>query len=123
MPAQLTLNFEPGLAERHKTLKACVRERVYAHVHPLKTVAGNMDLSETELTRKLADNPNDTRNLNCDDLEAYIRSTGDVTPIYYLIEKFAVSSESKQAFAAAEFAKALPQILALARQMGMKAEQ
>lgn len=120
MSAQLTLNFEPGLAERHKSLKACVRERVYGHPKPLKTVAGDMDLSETELTRKLADNPNDTRNLNCDDLEAYIRSTGDVTPIYYLIEKFAVSTESKKAFAAAELAKALPGILALAKQLGVK---
>ena len=47
-----------------------------------------MDLSESELTRKLADNPNDTRNFNCDDLEAYIAAHHDVTPIYYLIEKY-----------------------------------
>lgn len=120
MAQQLTLSFEPGLAERHRSLKACVRERVYGQPSPLKTVAADMDLSESELTRKLAANPNDTRNLNCDDLEAYITATGDTTPIYYLIEKFAVSTEVKQAFAAAEFAKALPQILALAKQMGAK---
>lgn len=119
--SQLTLNFEPGLAERHKTLKACVRERVYGHPNPLKTIAADMDLSETELTRKLADNPNDKRNFSCDDLEAYITGTNDVTPIYYLIEKFAVSTEAKQAFAAAELAKVLPQLLALAKQMGVKA--
>lgn len=117
---QLSLNFEPGLAERHGSLKSCVRERVYGHLKPLKSIAADMDLSETELTRKLADNPNDTRNFNCDDLEAYIHRTGDVTPIYYLIEKFAVSTETKQAFAAAELAKALPQILALARQLKVK---
>lgn len=118
---QLSLNFEPGLSERHSTLKGCVRERVYAHLKPLKAIAADMDLSETELTRKLADNPNDTRNLNCDDLEAYIAKTGDVTPIYYLIEKYAVSNETKKAFAAAELAKALPGILALAKQLGVKA--
>jgi hypothetical protein len=120
MANQLTLNFEPGLSQRHRTLKACVRERVYANGKPLKTIAGDMDLSETELTRKLADNPNDTRNFNCDDLEAYIVATGDVTPVYYLIEKFAVSTESKKAFAAAELAKVLPGILALAKQLGVK---
>lgn len=118
---QLSLNFEPGLAERHRSLKACVRERVYTHPKPLKSIAADMDLSETELTRKLADNPNDTRNFNCDDLEAYIARTGDVTPIYYLIEKFAVSTEAKAAFAAAELAKILPQVMALAKQAGVKA--
>lgn len=115
MTAQLTLNFEPGLSERHRTLKGCVRERVYGNGAPLKVLAGNMDLSETELTRKLSDNPNDTRDLNCDDLEAFIRATGDVTPIYYLIEKYAVSLEAKRAFASAELARALPGLLALAK--------
>lgn len=119
MPAQLTLNFEPGLAERHKSLKACLRERVYGHASPLKTLAADMDLSETELTRKLSLNPNDTRDATCDDLEAYIAATGDHTPIFYLIEKFTVSTEAKQAFAAAELAKALPNILALAKQLGV----
>lgn len=122
MGQQLTLSFDPGLAERHRSLKSCVRERVYAHLKPLKVVAADMDLSESELSRKLADNPNDTRNLTCDDLEAYLEKTGDHTPIFYLIEKFAVSSEAKHAFAAAELAKALPQILALARQFGVPAK-
>ena len=117
---QLTLNFEPGLAERNGSLKAHVRERVYANAKPLKAIAADMDLSETELTRKLSLNPNDTRDLTCDDLEAYIVGSGDVSPVYYLIEKFAISLEAKQAYAAAELAKALPGILALARQMGVR---
>lgn len=121
MSAQLTLNFEPGLAERHKSLKACIRERIYGQGKPLKIIAADIDLSETELTRKLSDNPNDTRNFTCDDLEAYIAAHQDVTPIYYLIEKYAVSLEAKQAYAAAELAKALPGILALAKQLGVKA--
>ena len=117
--AQLSLNFEPGLSERWRSVKACVRERVFANIKPLKTVAANMDLSETELSRKLSDNPNDTRDLTCDDLERYIESTQDFTPIYYLIEKFAIDKSTKQAYAAAELAKHLPQIIALAKQMGL----
>lgn len=120
MAAQLTLNFEPGLSERHKSLKACVRERIYAHPSPLKVLAADMDLSESELTRKLSENPNDTRDFNCCDLEAYLKATGDHTPIYYLIEKYAVSTEAKQAYAQAEFARYLPHFLALAKQMGVK---
>lgn len=118
MPAQLTLNFEPGLAERHKSLKACIRERIYANNRPLKAIAADMDTSPSELTRKLGENPNDPRNLSCDDLEAYLQASNDHTPIYYLIEKYAVSTEAKQAYAAAELSKLLPSILALAKQMG-----
>lgn len=117
---QFALNFEPGLAERWRSLKACVRERVYKHIKPLKAIAADMDLSESDLSRKLADHPTDPRNLTCDDLERYIQATHDTTPIFYLIEKYAVSQDAKRAFAAAEFAKALPEMLALAKQMGVK---
>lgn len=123
MPAQHTLNFEPGLAERWKSLKGCMRERVYAHPKPLKAIAADMDLSESELSRKLADNPNDTRDTTLDDLEAYIKATGDTTPIFYLIEKFAVSEGAKRAYAAAELAKALPGILALAKTLGVETKR
>lgn len=118
---QLTLNFEPGLAEKNRSLKAHMRERIYGSDKMLKQIASDMDLSETELTRKLSLNPNDTRDVTLDDLEAYIATQGDVSPVFYLIEKFAVSTEAKQAYAAAELAKALPGILALAKQLGVKA--
>jgi hypothetical protein len=114
---QLSLNFEPGLAERHRSLKACVRERVYGSPKPLKAIAADMDLSESDLSRKLSDS-DEKRCMTLDDLEGYLSTTGDVTPIYYLIEKYAVSIEAKQAFAAAEFAKLLPTLQALAKQMG-----
>lgn len=120
MAVQHTLNFDPGLAERWRSLKACMRERVYAHPKPLKCVAAEMDLSETELSRKLSENPNDTRDTTCDDLEAYIRATGDVTPVLYLVEKYAVNPEARRAYAAAELARALPEILALAKQLNVK---
>lgn len=121
MSQQLTLNFEPGLAERHKSLKACVRERVYGNAKPLKAIAADMDLSETDLTRKLGDNPNDVRKLSVDDFEAYLQASGDQAPIFYLIEKYAVSVEAKQAHALAELAKLAPQFMALCRQAGVKA--
>src|SRR5438045_2345053 len=96
---QFALNFEPGLAERWRSLKACVRERVYKHIKPLKVIAADMDLSESDLSRKLADHQSDPRNLTCDDLERYIQATQDTTPIFYLIEKYAVSQDAKRAFA------------------------
>lgn len=121
MPVQHTLNFEPGLSDRWPSLKSCVRERVYANPKPLKVVAANMDLSESDLSRKVGGNPDDPRNFSVDDLEKYIESTQDVTPILYLVEKYAVSQDAKHAFAAAEFARMLPEMIALARQLGTTA--
>lgn len=91
MPQQLTLSFEPGLAQRHKSLKACVRHQVYASDSPMKAIAADMDLSESDLNRKLSDNPNDPRKLSVCDLERYIAATNDHTPIYYLISTFSGS--------------------------------
>src|SRR3954467_9658884 len=96
---QFALNFEPGLAERWRSLKACIRERVYKHTKALKVIAADMDLSESDLSRKLADNEADPRKFNVDDLERYIQVTNDTTPIFYLIEKYAVSADAKRAYA------------------------
>jgi hypothetical protein len=114
--SQLSLNFEPGLAQRFGSLKACVRHRVYASPKLLKTIAADMDLSESELSRKLGDNPEDKRNFTVDDLETYVRTQGDVTPIHYLAEKFAIDPDTKQAFAKAELARLLPEVIALAKE-------
>ena len=78
---QLSIDFEPGLAERHQTALDCVRECAYTHKHPLKTLAADMDMSQSELSRKLAHNPDDPRRFTLDDLEKFLTATGDMTPI------------------------------------------
>ena len=79
---QLTLDFEPGLTERHTCLLSCIREAAHTHRNPLKTIAADMDMSQSELSRKLSDNPNDVRQFTVGDLEAFILATGDTTPVY-----------------------------------------
>ena len=113
---QMTLDFEPGLAERHSTLLDCVRECVYTQRAPLKTVAANMDLSQSELSRKLSGNPDESRRFTVDDLERFIQATGDVTPIYYLIERFIEDEAIKQQRAMSELLKIAPQLTALIKQ-------
>ncbi len=122
MPSQHTLNFDPGLSERWSTLKACVRERCYTNRLPLKAVAAEMDLSESDLSRKLSENEHDPRRFSVDDLERYIQKTGDTTPILYLVDKYAVSESAKRAFAAAELARQLPELIALAKALGVKSK-
>jgi hypothetical protein len=109
----MTLDFQPGLTERFAGLLDCVRQGAYTHRNPLKTIAADMDLSQSELSRKLSGNPDDPRRLSVEDLEKYISATGDMTPIYYLVEKFLSDDEAKQRRAMSELTKQLPAILAL----------
>ncbi len=111
--SQLTLDFEPGLAERHDSLLACIRQCAYTHRNPLKTIAADMDQSQSDLSRKLAGNPDDPRRFSVEDLERFIRATGDTTPIIYLVEKFMADEEAKQKAANQQLAKMLPDVLAL----------
>ena len=111
--SQLTLDFEPGLAERHESLLACLRQCAYTHRNPLKTLAADMDMSQSDLSRKLSGNPEDPRRFTVDDLERFVTASGDVTPILYLVEKYLADEETKQRAANQQLAKMLPDVLAL----------
>lgn len=117
---QLKLEFEPGLTERHTTLLACVRECAYKSTKALKVIAGDMDLSESDLSRKLSGNETDTRRMTVDDLVRFVEVTGDVTPVNWLIEKFHLDDEQRMKRAGTEFLKLLPQMIATAKAMGVK---
>lgn len=110
---QMTLNFEPGLTEKYPNLLDCVRAAAYSHRNPLKTIAMDMDLTLSELSRKLSGNPDDPRHFNVEDLERFIVATGDVSMIHWLIERFLQDEKLRQDRALQELAKQLPNILAL----------
>lgn len=110
---QMTLDFQPGLTERFGSVLDCVRQGAYTHRNPLKTIAADMDISQSELSRKLSGNPDDPRRLSVDDLEMYLQATSDMTPIYFLIEKYLVDQEAAQRRAASLLVKQLPEFLAL----------
>lgn len=114
---QLTLDFEGGLGERFPSLLDCIRQGAYTHRNPLKTLAADMDMSQSELSRKLSGNPDDPRRFSVEDLEKYLEKSGDMTPIYYLIEKFLQNEDSKQRRAYAQLSKQIPEILALIKQV------
>lgn len=116
---QMTLDFTPGLTERHETLLACLRECAHTQRAPMKAIAADMDLSLSELSRKLAGNPDDTRRFSVDDLERFISATGDMTPIYYLIERFIEDADVRQRRALGELVKLAPQLAALLKQAGV----
>jgi hypothetical protein len=99
--SQLTLDFEPSLPEKYRTLRDFLAYRVQVQAKPAKTIAGDMDMSPSTLSRKLTPGDGDTQRFNCDDLESYIATTRDTTPIEYLASKYLQSDESRRARAIA----------------------
>ncbi len=85
---QLSLTFEPGLAQRSRSLRDHMTTRVYNR--GLVTTAGTMDLSPSKLTEKLAgsDSGGKSRGITIDELELYLGRTKDLSPVYYLVDKY-----------------------------------
>lgn len=94
--SQLTLDFEPGMIERYPTAMHRLRAAVYASMKPMKTIAADMDMSTSTLSRKLSEDPEDPRRFSLDDLEKYIAATGDTSVVEYLAVRYLESAEAKQ---------------------------
>lgn len=110
---QMTLNFEPGMVERYPSAMDVMRKVAYGHRNPLKTIAADMDMSQSALSRKLSEDPDDPRRMSVADLEAFVRATGDVTVIEYLAAKYLQSDEQRRAGAVASAERILGELAAL----------
>lgn len=111
---QLTLDFEPGLVERHRNLRDCIGAGIYRR--GLSTCAIDLNESPGNLSNQLSDESQ--RKFGVDELEKYLEKSKDFTPIFYLIEKF-LGKEEKAAHADAVKLAALEQIQALMKQAGL----
>lgn len=119
--SQLSLDFMPGLTERYETVLECVRAGAYSNAKPLKSIAMDMDISQSDLSRKLSNNPDDPRRFTVGDLEAYVHATGDTTPILYLAQKYCADNDMKQREALSALAGMAPQLQALLKAAGVAA--
>jgi hypothetical protein len=109
---QLTLNLEPGVTVRNRSLKECVAAGIYSR--GVVAVAGKLDISPSHLSEALSGGG---RKLDVDDLERYIEVTGDLSPIHYLVSKFLRDPAAQQQEALAVLAKlaeTLPGLLSAA---------
>jgi hypothetical protein len=95
-PAQLSLQFDPSLAEKHASLKECVAARIYNQRGGLSSVAAKLDLSPSHLCEVLAGGGERGRKFDLDELEAYITKFNDLQPILYLIAKFMPDEMAQQ---------------------------
>lgn len=109
--AQLTLSLEPSLVERWPTLRQFIAHRVEVQAKPAKTIAAEMDLSPSGLSRKLNPGEGDTARFNVDDLEKFLEKSGDASSVIeYIATKYmAGGNEGREArlMATAEAAASL----------------
>lgn len=115
---QLTFNFEPGLGERFPSLREYIAYRVQEQRLHAATLAAKMDLSPSTLSRKLNQPDGDTQRLNVDDLESYIKGTGDVASVIeYLAAKYMDSEPARNARVLAKVEGMLPELMAAIAQL------
>lgn len=81
---QLTLELEPGLTQRFRCARDAIAQGVYRR--GLKVTAADLDLAPGNLSVALGDDG--VRHLSIDTFERYLQVTGDLTPLYYLVERY-----------------------------------
>jgi hypothetical protein len=80
----MTLELDESVLSAHRSLRDCVAAGVYRR--GLKAVAADLDLSPGNLSVALSDDQH--RKFSVDELERYVQTTGDKTPVYYLVAKY-----------------------------------
>ncbi|PCI54196.1 MAG: hypothetical protein COB36_10930 [Alphaproteobacteria bacterium] len=86
--SQLTLNFDRTIVSAYASCREYVQTRVHQQSKQVQLIAADMDYSPSDLSRKLAQSPNDSRRFTLDDLESYVEKTNDKEPIIYLAAKY-----------------------------------
>lgn len=115
MTQQLTLSLEPGIHARYRSLKECVACGVYQR--GVVAIAGKLDRSPSHLSEALSES--DRRKFDVDDLERYVQTTGDTTPVLYLVAKFLRDPAIAQQEAIARLATLADQLPALLSAAGL----
>jgi hypothetical protein len=107
---QLTLDLDASLVTAHRSLRDCIASGVYRR--GLKGVAADLDLSPGNLSCALSDDPH--RAFSVDHLERYIQTTGDKSPIAYLVSKYMGDEGAAKQQAIEDLLSNLPAMLAAA---------
>lgn len=113
---QLTLNFDPGVHERFATLRQFVAHRSVVVAKLAKEQAADMDMAPSMLSRKLNPAEGDTQRFNCDDLESWLKSSGDAAAVIeYLAAKFMDNDEARRGRMYSRLERILPELMEIVR--------
>lgn len=117
---QVEINFEAGLTEQFPQFRDVVKAAVYGCGRAFKVVAADLDMTSSELSRKLGDNPNDPVHFPLHLLPELIKATGDKRPVYWLVEAFLEDEDTRRSRAVAQLGDMLPQLMALLKSAGQQ---
>jgi hypothetical protein len=112
---QLSLTLESSLVQQFPEFRDVVHAAVYNCGRQFKSIAADLDMSPSELSRKLADNPKDPVHFPFQKLPALIAATGDKRPVLWLVEKFLDDPAAKRQSAVDRLDVLLPEIAALVK--------
>lgn len=116
MTSQLTLTLEAGVATRYRSLKECVASGVFQR--GVVAVAGKIDRSPSHLSEALSGS--DRRKFDLEEFERYLQTSGDTTPIHYLISKYLRDPADTQREALERLAAVADSLPALLAQAGLQ---
>lgn len=119
---QIALSFTPGLTSEFKTLRQATQAAVLRTRGGISAIAPEVDMSPSQLGRKLQGNDDDPhRTLDVDAWEKVVGELvgqGDFTPIFWLLEKYNLSAEQQKNAALAQ----IPALMARLQQALADAE-
>lgn len=96
---QLSIDFQPDLQRQHGSLMDVVRASVYGCGRPFKHIAADLDMSVSELSRKLNPSPTDNVNFPLKFFTDLMDSTGDLTPLMWLCGKYLPNDDQRRSMA------------------------
>lgn len=115
LPQQLEIPLTPGLLEQFPQFEDCLRASVYGCGRPFKAVAADLDMTSSELSRKLASNPADPVSFPTQRLPELVTATGSTLAIEWLVTRFLRDPEAHKRQALASLAAMAPLFMELAR--------
>jgi len=116
---QMTLDLDTHLTERFRSAKEAMAAGVYRR--GLKRCAADLDVAPGNLSVMLSGDGQ--RHLDVDLLERYIETTGDRTPIYYLVAKHCGDSSAARDEAVERVQAMLAELPQLLASVGAKGKR
>lgn len=113
---QLSIPLEHSLIELFPDFRDVVRASVYNCGRQFKAIAADLDLSVSELSRMLAENPADPRYFPLSRLPELIRATGDKRPVLWLVEQFLEDPGARRQHAVDRLEALIPEMVALVKE-------
>lgn len=118
MSAQYALDFEAGLTQRFPRWEDTLVNAVYSSRIGLNGVAAKLDMSPSELSKRLSHHTDEPRPLRSQDIVGIIESTGDYTPVHWLVERFLRDADAKKREALARLPGLMEQVEATLQAVG-----